>query len=106
MTIKFEITKIESDGSPLYKAKAINENDKIVLEWQVGANSDNEALKVAEEGYNSFLTESGPKEPTYSYKRMSEYPSIQDQLDTLYHEGYEGWKAKIEAVKNKYPKGA
>jgi hypothetical protein len=37
---------------------------------------------------------------------MSEYPSIADQLDTLYHEGYEGWKAKIQAVKNKYPKGA
>jgi hypothetical protein len=105
MTIRFEITKIETQGSPLYKAKAINENDEIILEWQVGANSDDEALKVAGEGYNSFVTESGPKELNYSYKRMSEYPSIIDQLDTLYHEGYDGWKAKIQAVKNKYPKG-
>jgi len=42
----------------------------------------------------------------YKYQRAAEYPSIVDQLDTLYHEGYEGWKAKIQAVKNKYPKGA
>jgi hypothetical protein len=42
----------------------------------------------------------------YQRKRAEEYPSIADQLDTLYHEGYEGWKAKIQAVKNKYPKGA
>jgi hypothetical protein len=41
----------------------------------------------------------------YKEKRAKEYPSIQDQLDTLYHEGYEGWKAKIETIKNKYPKG-
>ena len=41
----------------------------------------------------------------YKYQRQQEYPSIADQLDTLYHEGYEGWKAKIEAIKNKYPKG-
>lgn len=42
----------------------------------------------------------------YKEKRAAEYPSIKDQLDTLYHEGYEGWKAKIETIKNKYPKGA
>lgn len=41
----------------------------------------------------------------YKEKRAKEYSSIQDQLDTLYHEGYEGWKAKIETIKNKYPKG-
>lgn len=106
MAIRFEITKIETQGSPLYEAKAINENDEIVLEWQVGANSDDEALKVAEEGYIAYTSDTTPKEPTYSYKRMSEYPSIQDQLDTLYHEGYEGWKAQIQTIKDKYPKGA
>lgn len=42
----------------------------------------------------------------YKYQRAREYPSIVDQLDTLYHEGYDGWKAKIQAIKNKYPKGA
>lgn len=41
----------------------------------------------------------------YKYQRANEYPSIAEQLDALYHKGYDGWKAEIEAVKNKYPKG-
>jgi len=40
----------------------------------------------------------------YKYQRHVEYPSIKDQLDTLYHEGYDGWKSQIQAVKDKYPK--
>lgn len=40
----------------------------------------------------------------YAQQRASEYPSIKDQLDLLYHEGYEGWKAAIQTVKEKYPK--
>ena len=42
----------------------------------------------------------------YTQKRQQEYPSIVDQLDTLYHGGYDAWKASIDVVKNKYPKGA
>ncbi len=41
----------------------------------------------------------------YKAKRAVEYPSIQDQFDTLYHGGYDAWKAAIQAVKDKYPKG-
>ena len=40
----------------------------------------------------------------YQRDRAIEYPSIQDQLDVLYHQGYDGWKAEIDKVKNKYPK--
>lgn len=40
----------------------------------------------------------------YHRKRAKEYPSITDQLDTLYHGGYDAWKATIKAVKDKYPK--
>jgi len=40
----------------------------------------------------------------YKSKRAAEYPSIADQLDTLYHGGYDAWKATVEAVKEKYPK--
>jgi hypothetical protein len=42
----------------------------------------------------------------YKYDRAKEYPSIVDQLDTLYHGGYDAWKASIDVIKNKYPKGA
>lgn len=41
----------------------------------------------------------------YKDLRRAEYPSIADQLDTLYHGGYDAWKASIKAVKDKYPKG-
>ena len=40
----------------------------------------------------------------YKFKREKEYPSIQDQLDDLYHNGIDGWKTTIKAVKDKYPK--
>ena len=40
----------------------------------------------------------------YQYKREVEYPSIVDQLDDIYHNGIDGWKATIKAVKDKYPK--
>ena len=40
----------------------------------------------------------------YQRDRASEYPSIEDQLDALYHQGYDGWKAMVDEVKNKYPK--
>jgi hypothetical protein len=40
----------------------------------------------------------------YQRNRASEYPSIADQLDTLYHGGYDAWKAQVKAVKDKYPK--
>jgi len=40
----------------------------------------------------------------YQRDRAKEYPSIQDQLDALYHQGYDGWKAMVDEVKNKYPK--
>ena len=40
----------------------------------------------------------------YQRKRAVEYPSIKDQLDDIYHNGVDGWKTTIKAVKDKYPK--
>jgi hypothetical protein len=40
----------------------------------------------------------------YQRDRAFEYPPIKEQLDVLYHQGYDGWKASIDEVKNKYPK--
>ena len=42
---------------------------------------------------------------SYKSKRRAEYPSVADQLDDLYHNGINGWKNTIKAVKDKYPKG-
>jgi len=40
----------------------------------------------------------------YSRNRASEYPSIEDQLDDIYHNGIDAWKATIKTTKDKYPK--
>ena len=60
--------------------------------------------------------DSGTTEPTesqivaemarieYKDKRAKEYPSVVDQLDDIYHNGIDAWKATIKATKDKYPK--
>lgn len=40
----------------------------------------------------------------YQRQRAQAYPSIADQLDLIYHEGVDAWKAQITAVKQEYPK--
>ncbi len=41
---------------------------------------------------------------SYKSKRRTEFPSTADQLDDIYHNGIDGWKATIKAIKDKYPK--
>ena len=36
--------------------------------------------------------------------RKKSYPTWQDQLDDIYHNGIDGWKATIKTTKDKYPK--
>ena len=40
---------------------------------------------------------------SYKSQRRAEYPSIEDQLDDIYHNGVAGWKTTIKAIKDKYP---
>lgn len=42
-------------------------------------------------------------EPTYVDKRLMDYPSVQEQLDMIYHD-IDAWREKIAAIKAKYPK--
>ena len=41
---------------------------------------------------------------TYTEARAAEYPPIEDQLDKIYHNGIDAWKADIKTIKDKYPK--
>jgi|TARA_B110001454_G_scaffold216379_1_gene239513 hypothetical protein len=42
----------------------------------------------------------------YARNRKEEYPPMEDQLDYMYHNGFEKWKTDmIDPVKDKYPKG-
>jgi len=40
----------------------------------------------------------------YQRTRATEYPSIADQLDKIYHSGIDEWKKVIKTTKDKYPK--
>ncbi len=41
---------------------------------------------------------------SYKSQRRAEYPSIVDQLDDIYNNGIDAWKATIKTTKDKYPK--
>ena len=73
-----------------------------------GRNSDNidyqRFLKdVKEQGLGIV---EGPDIITESYAtlRRKEYPSLEDQLDKIYHSTLTAWKEDIKAIKDKYPK--
>ena len=40
----------------------------------------------------------------YQRDRATAYPSMADQLDDIYHNGIDAWKATIKTTKDKYPK--
>ncbi len=41
---------------------------------------------------------------SYKSQRRAEYPDLVSQLDDIYHNGVDGWKTTIKAIKDKYPK--
>ena len=58
--------------------------------------------------YDAALVEAEVNANAYKDQRVSEYPPIGDQLDALFHAGVfpDDMAAKIQEVKNKYPKGS
>ncbi len=67
--------------------------------------TDDHATKKAanETAAAELITAQAALEETYGWKREQEYPTVADQLDDIYHNGNDGWKATIKAVKDKYP---
>ena len=70
------------------------------LEWLDSSTKPTEAELDAE--VKRLQADYDSKE--YQRKRKAEYPSVVDQLDDIYHNGIDGWKATIKATKDKYPK--
>ena len=80
---------------------SVNAEDIKQITWHNGTTPIAEADILAKQA--ELQADYEAKE--YQRKRASEYPSIADQLDDLYHNGIDGWKKTIKAVKDKYPKG-
>ena len=55
--------------------------------------------------YDEAAIEAELNKTAYVSKRATAYPSYADQFDTIFHDGLDAWKAQIQAVKDKYPKG-
>jgi hypothetical protein len=58
------------------------------------------AVMPTEEEVNAKIAELQLQE-----NRAADYPSIADQLDDIFHNGLDAWKATIQTTKDKYPKG-
>ena len=74
------------------KSKYEITDDEMTLAFLQNINISNDAvkaLKVSKE---------------YMRKRANEYPSIADQLDDIYHNGIDAWKASIKLIKDANPK--
>ena len=72
-----------------------------VLIWE-----DEEQIEPTEEELTTEIArlQSEYDSQDYARERQKEYPSLVDQLDEIYHNGIDSWKATIKAVKDKYPK--
>ena len=55
-------------------------------------------------GLASLQTAWDLENDSYKSQRRAEYPSIVDQLDDIYNNGIDAWKATIKVTKDKYPK--
>ncbi len=73
------------DAGEVYSNIKLN-SDNAVMPTQAEVNAKIAELQVAE-------------------NRRNEYPSIADQLDDIFHNGLDAWKATIQETKDKYPKG-
>ena len=83
-----------------------NDGNLVISFTPNSANSDYQQFikDVAEQGYDIV---EGPDviQPSYADLRRADYPSIEDQLDKIYHSGVNAWKAQIKEIKDRHPKG-
>ncbi len=78
----------------------VKDNDVDKIEWlesttPISKTKITAKVKELEDAYDA---------KKYQRDRASVYPPIVDQLDDIYHNGIDAWKATIKAVKDKYPK--
>jgi len=71
----------------------------VTIRGDVAYDKDNNVVEYNEATVQAYIDANA-----YKGLRQAEYPSIPDQLDTLYHSGLDAWKAQIKTVKDKYPK--
>ena len=73
--------------------------DGVITEFPGGIPSQEDQDKWIKEYEAHLLT------IAYVENRKNDYPAIEDQLDKIYHDGIDAWKADmIKPIKDKHPK--
>jgi hypothetical protein len=93
--------KQKSTGKIIFREEP--HSDKTIDNAVVFSGIDKSDLEVAENSWSEddWIDNS----VSYQDKRQTEYPTIGDQLDKIYHDGIDAWKADmIKPIKDKYPK--
>lgn len=72
--------------------------DYSTLEWNLPVDKPAQ-LELAEKSAEIYYDKE-----VFEYKELRQYPPIADQLDQIYHEGVDAWKASIQAIKEANPK--
>lgn len=80
----------------------IIKNKKFILNDDGNVTEVDEDLTI--EDLQAMGTSNATPMPEYILNRITEYPPIGQQLDKIFHEGIDAWKAEIQSIKDKYPK--
>ena len=91
------------DHEAIYKAYP----DAVTIDDGTGAfKADGSQITLVQSAIDSARTTLDAEAAAIAYKgqRKAEYPTIEDQLDDIYHNGIDAWKATIKTTKDKYPK--
>ena len=81
--------------------------DIATLALQVAVDTNRAAYNLTDTFIDQLEDDTGLATQTnsdYQRKRQAEYPSLVDQLDDIYHNGIDAWKATIKITKDKDPK--
>jgi hypothetical protein len=82
---------------------SVQDNNYSSLEWDE-TNNLNKPTEAEIEAEITRLVEIWDSTEDPKQKRKEEYPAIEEQLDNIFHNGVDAWKADIQAIKDKYPK--
>ena len=105
MTIKYKIQRAEDGTDTIIKLSS----DPNHTGWSIPKSEDNTDYQqflqdIKEQGTSIVEGATVGVTTAYDIARQAEYPSIEDQLDKIYHSGVDAWKVDIKAIKDKYPK--
>ena len=100
------ITAMKSENSELFKN--VNGTRIKLTDSEYDAQIDEWATNAAAQDVRDNIETNGGSHADYKSIRKRAYidsvGDIPDQLDYIYHNGLDAWKAKIKEVKDKYTK--